>query len=545
MSSQDPNILKPVQEESFWSKAASFLFSIIIIPVYVICGIVGLVLFLIVTFTGIGPSIEYYYAGRDKNVFNREIILKNHKEMFLLEIPGNVNLASGSQPYKVMVRLTKPSNDSNTNSNPSYQNPSCSTTIYSRPPIIFPGGLASNLIAMSTHQDLLTKKHGFTVVNFDRMGVGLSDPNPTGKSPSAADVAHEMYYVMQHCGIDPNAKWIQIGGSMGTNVATALICLYPNKIHGFFNLDGLPHGFIKVSCRKFLESGPQVANVRYLLWTGIFRFVFNFLMYDAVIRNAVEDSSFTDTEMIASMLQPQQWINTSLEYATLMSCCDLEINCWGKQATTALDTDGIFLMASLAPTESVLVNEHLSHLKSAIAVNTTAATNTAAAAAAASEQRVVTSFRSSSELGTQYTSKDSAEFQQFWIHFQSLAVKSSEEIDIVHTNCNRPTDVPTHPVGTRIGGINEMTDKLYPLVHSFSRMIVRVMTARDYKGLESEYPQSARNHSMARSNIHALMALNGKSYIYPQLSHLNLWQQKKEIARVAVEMAIEMENIPI
>ena len=94
--------------------------------------------------------------------------------MFLLEIPAGVNKASGGRSYRVMVRMTKPADPSASNKD--------------LPPVIFPGGLASNLMTMSRHQDELTAKHGFTVINFDRLGVGLSDAYPRNASrpPSAA-----------------------------------------------------------------------------------------------------------------------------------------------------------------------------------------------------------------------------------------------------------------------------------------------------------------------------------------------------------------------
>ena len=146
------------------------------------------------------------------------------------------NKASGGKSYRVMIRLTKPADD------PSASNQDL-------PPVIFPGGLASNLMTMSRHQDELTSKHGFAVINFDRLGVGLSDAYPRGatRPPSAADVAREMDYVMTHIDcIDANEKWIQVGGSMGTNVATAFMVLVPNRLCGFLNLDGLPHAFLQI-----------------------------------------------------------------------------------------------------------------------------------------------------------------------------------------------------------------------------------------------------------------------------------------------------------
>jgi pimeloyl-ACP methyl ester carboxylesterase len=88
------------------------------------------------------------------------------------------------------------------------------------PPVVFPGGLAANLVAMARHQDLLTQKYGFTVVNFDRLGVGFSDPYDRSAkvSPSAYDVARELNYVINHCGVDPEESWIQVPLTFRTEI---------------------------------------------------------------------------------------------------------------------------------------------------------------------------------------------------------------------------------------------------------------------------------------------------------------------------------------
>ena len=414
-------------------------------------------------------------------------------------------------PYKVMVRLTRPSEDSKAESDVAPHE--------LLPPVIFPGGLASNLMTMSRHQDELTTRHGFTVINFDRLGVGLSDPYPrdASLSPSAADVAREMNYVMNNTGAttNPDAKWIQVGGSMGTNVATAFVALYPGRLCGFLNLDGLPHGFLQVQCKKFLKDGRAIMNVmRSIQWTGLPRLVFSAAVWP--ILPAV-GNAFTPKQIIGAMCREQFFTATGLEYTTLMSCCDLEAAAWGPQATTEYDTETMRIMASLAPDESAIVDE------------------------VAGISRSVTNERSESELGTEYIRRNDAEFLNFEAKLCALALESPETVNKLRTHCNWPNPNPRHPVGDYVGGVDAGT-VVHPLASEFKQMVVRVMCARSYRNLERDYTQTARNHAAARTSLHVLMSGDGKAYYYPQLSHLNLWQQCREVVDITSEIAQAVEH---
>ncbi|KAK1738235.1 alpha/beta hydrolase family protein [Skeletonema marinoi] len=473
-------------------------------------GIVFLVIFLLVTITGIGPLIEYCQSKRDeKEALNHDVILQAHPEMFLLDVPGDINKASGGMAYRVMVRLTKPTSDDDTNN------------ANNLPPVIFPGGLASNLMTMSRHQDELTKQHGFTVVNFDRLGVGLSDPYPTNfnrQPPSAADVAREMNFVMSHCEsvLQTKYKWICVGGSMGANVATAFMTLYPNRIGGFFNLDGLPHAFLQIQCKKFLKDGQMIMNMmRRLRWTGLPRLAFRLALQSTL---PVMGDAFTTRQLIGVMCRDQFFVATGLEYTTLMSCCDLECAAWGKQATTECNDESLRLLASLAPDESVIINEGKGIIP-----------------------RIVTTERSKSELGATYLTRADDEFMAFEETFRLLALNNPDDVDKTKTHCNWPTP-PKHPVGNFVGGVESDTSIIYPLAPQFKTLVVRILCARDYTGLERDYTQEARNHAAARCTLQTLMSDDGKVYYYPRLSHLNLWQQVTEVVAITFEMSTAIQE---
>jgi len=464
-----------------------------------ILGIASLVLLFVLTCTLICPLFEYYQSRRDKRALDRDAILRDHPEMFLLEIPPHINGASGGESYRVMVRLTKPAVDNKA----------------ILPPVIFPGGLASNLMTMSRHQDELSSRGGFTVVNFDRLGVGLSDPHPSHpipRPPSAADVAREMNYIMTHIdGIDPNQKWIQVGGSMGTNVATAFMALFPNRLCGYLNLDGLPHAFIQIQCKKFLKDGPFLMNIMgKMRWTGIPRLAFTMATQPIL---PVIGNAFTKRQLIGVMCREQFFTTTGLEYVTLMSCCDLECAAWGRQATTEVDDESLRILASLAPYESVIVNESRGILRN------------------------ITEERSKSELGTRYLERQDTEVVAFEERFRAmLALERLEDINKTRTHCNWPQPFPKHPVGEFVGGVDKDTT-IHPLAPQFESMVVRIMCARDYTGLERDYTQEGRNHAAARCSLQVLASGGrGRAYYYPHLSHVNLWQQVSEVVEMTREI---------
>ena len=188
----------------------------------------------------------------------------------------------------------------------------------------------------------------------------------------------------------------------------------------------------------------------------------------------------------------------------------------GKQATTEYDNETLRIMSSLAPDESVLVND------------------------VEGIPRCITNERSDSELGTEYLSKERPDIVEFMAKFRSQALKSPDEIDRLTTHCNWPEEPRRHPVGKYVGGVDEST-RIYPLAQEFQNMCVRVMCARSYVGLERDYTQEARNHAAARTSLHCLLSHDGcgKSYYYPHLTHLNLWQQSSEVTKLAHEIALE------
>jgi hypothetical protein len=302
---------------------------------------------------------------------------------------------------------------------------------------------------------------------------------------------------------------------MGTNVATAFTCLFPGRLCGFFNLDGLPHAFLQIQCKKFLKDGKSVMDVMKMIrWTGLPRLAFSLAIRPIL---PVIGDAFTKRQLIGVMCREQFFTATGLEYTTLMSCCDLECASWGQQATTELDGESLRIMASLAPDESVIVNE------------------------GKDIKREVTQMRSKSELGMSYLTRTDPEFIEFESKFRAMALTRPVDVDKNMTHCNWPQP-PSHPVGNCVGGVDNDT-AIYPLASQFKSMTVRIMCARDYTGLERDYTQEARNHAAARCTLQSLSSDNAKVYYYPELSHLNLWQQVDEVVNITKDIARAVQNL--
>jgi len=132
------------------------------------------------------------------------------------------------------------------------------------------------------------------------------------------------------------------------------------------------------------------------------------------------------------------------------------------------------------------------------------------------------------------------EFMAFEETFRLLALKNPDDVDKTKTHCNWPTP-PKHPVGNFVGGVESDTT-IYPLAPQFKTLVVRILCARNYTGIERDYTQEARNHAAARCTLQTLMSDDGKVYYYPRLSHLNLWQQVTEVVAITFEMSTAIQE---
>ena len=152
----------------------------ILLPVFFAVFVIFLIIWLLLTITGIGPGLHYLYKKRDDKLLDINEMIKNDSDIQLVSIPPNVH-SCAPNGYNVFAIYRKGKENVNKN----------------LPSICIPNGLGATAILISNMQEKLVEQ-GYNVLNFDRLGVGLSDANTSNKSPSAIDVVNEMYCVMKY-----------------------------------------------------------------------------------------------------------------------------------------------------------------------------------------------------------------------------------------------------------------------------------------------------------------------------------------------------------
>jgi len=113
------------------------------------------------------------------------------------------------------------------------------------------------------------------VVSFDRYGVGWSDDNDSGASPSVDECVRDAFFCMK-CAMPEQDKWLLLGPSMGSIVAQCMIAQQPDKIAGLLNMDGFAAAF-ESKRGKFLSARRFWRLMGMVEWTGILRLGMKFM----------------------------------------------------------------------------------------------------------------------------------------------------------------------------------------------------------------------------------------------------------------------------
>jgi len=154
------------------------------------------------------------------------------------------------------------------------------------------------------------------VVSFDRYGVGWSDDNDSGASPSVDECVRDAFFCMK-CAMPEQDKWLLLGPSMGSIVAQCMIAQQPDKIAGLLNMDGFPAAF-ESERENFMSGRKMWAMIPMISWTGIVRMMLSIAPLDAFA-----SQSFTASHIkaqVRDMLSAQLTLTDSLT-DTLLECC--------------------------------------------------------------------------------------------------------------------------------------------------------------------------------------------------------------------------------
>lgn len=465
------------------------LVALVLSPIILVCSLLFMVIWIVFTITGLGPLLQWHYTQKDKNLLNIEMLLGKHPDLRMVTVPAGINSATGGKPYRMCIRYTEPSVKDN-----------------GKPPIVVPNGLGATLaLGSRMHESLVDR--GYRVLSFDRLGVGFSDPNPTGNSPSGADLCREMDFAMRSVGLPPTIKWLCIGPSMGAIVAQAYLALFPDRFCGFLNLDGLPAPFIRAT-KAFKFFGQIYVMYTYVIWTGIFRpFI---ALAEGFIIKAFGNRTFSTELLLAQMNRTEFFGNIGVEMITMMSCCELATAAWGDVSPLKLDPKTLTGLASTRPARSVIVDE-----REGVA-------------------REVTEERSEAELGGDWCSAGVAEEARSQVvklaagkgsggNYGSTANEEMRLPSAAVADLDTPlSDLKTFAVGGRLGGVST-TDAVHPLAPQWRPVVCRVMHMRTYMGGNSQdsqlYKQEWRNWSAAEGMVMVYLSSDGERIVYPRLDH--------------------------
>lgn len=319
---------------SFLSTCAWTVVSIVLLPVYLVFFLLFLIIWLLLTITLIGPTLQYCYTQRDNDILDISKLSARLPDLRIITMPANVNSASAGRPYKLVASFLEPANPD-----------------LSLPPVVLPNGLGATMVVIRTWQEGLVAK-GFRVLSFDRLGVGFSDDNPSGRPPTAEDIIREMDHVMNAV-LPLDTKWIIAGGSMGSIVGECYISAFPNKVVGFLNMDGLPYPFIKFK-PSFLWAAWIYKVYTYIIWTGVFRPAIGSAV--APMEKHLTSQAFALPVFKAQLNQTRFFANIGLEMVSMMHLCEFATAAWGSQSLLDMDprlldvrTNTYYLLLLLIP----------------------------------------------------------------------------------------------------------------------------------------------------------------------------------------------------
>lgn len=292
---------------------------LIVGPIYLAFVLAFLCLWLAFTVSGIGPIAQYICRRRDAQKIATVIRPSPSAQVELVRVPlGNALFGSAREIPRLAVRWTRGSNPN-------------------LPPVALPNGLGATLITISSLHDKLVGL-GFSVLSYDRAGVGLSDEIPashkalTGRSHyNAEETVDDMHRVMMHCAeassLPSGTKWILIGPSMGSIVAQAYMARHPDTVCGFLNLDGFPFPFA-AKRRRFEMASYVYRAYAAIIWTGAIRPFLAGASYTKFFKQLVS-KAFPAPVVLAQMNDRKFFSSLALEMITMVDCADAVRHAWG------------------------------------------------------------------------------------------------------------------------------------------------------------------------------------------------------------------------
>lgn len=502
-------------------KVLKIALTIVLLPIFLVIFFVFVMIWMLLTITGIGPFLQYLCNISDRNTLDRNKIINDDssKSKRVVQIPAGLHSCTPNNPYQVFAIFMEPNEPS------------------PYPPICIPNGLGATAVLIAPMQEALVK-HGFRVLSYDRLGVGLSDENKAKRFPSAMDVVKEMDFVMES--VLPGEKWLLLGPSMGSIVAQCYIAHHSEKVLGMLNMDGLPYPFLKMRT-SFVWAAFIYRVYASIMWTGVLRpFIGASLKSSAWM---FASNSFPLSVAIAQINQTNFFGNVALEMLTMMDCCEMADAAWGSLSVLRLPAEHLESLVRAPPNVSI---EFVPAPK-----GSPSSSSSSSIAGGKNELRQVTLFRSPSEKGSEWATDYKVQQTVAFMRSQLSKELSSAIITTSVTGGSNTDDSTDSAVVNRSAVELQQpllqSDTEATIVHKsllgniWPRLVVRVMSGRNHDFgnavANSFYSQEMRDLAAAEHAQQVLLASDGYRTAYPRVTHNIMFSKTDDIVRNMHEIA--------
>lgn len=193
-------------------------------------------------------------------------------------------------------------------------------------PVFIANGLGATLATIGAIHDALVAA-GFTVLSYDRVGVGLSDANPHGRTPTVDECLADMLDVMNWApGFARTQRWLLVGPSMGSVVVQAFAVRHPDRVGGFLNMDGFPAPFGAGRADKFASASRMYSVMAFMSRIGVMRLM---LSCAGSFFARFQSGIFTTAIIRAQMTRPGFYTNTGREMNLMTALARASAEGWG------------------------------------------------------------------------------------------------------------------------------------------------------------------------------------------------------------------------
>eukprot|EP00808_Paulinella_micropora_P005176 g5014.t1 len=438
-------------------------------PFYLVFGVLFLAfilaflaLWLVLTLSCLGPLLQILFSSCDRAV--------------LRTLPPGVERLKTPQGYELAVRFTVPSS-SQAQHEEAKQGSSSKPLPLRSYPVVLANGLGATMGTIGRVHDELVAA-GFTVLSYDRLGVGFSSPNTLGRPPTVEECVRDMLWVLDQVA-PPSQRWHVMGLSMGGVVAQAFIAAHPERVAGYMGMDGFVHGFAADTIAPAFEdkAASQYRMITKLMWTGLLR-PFLALAGSTGFFNSFATPTFPSRVIKAQMNDTQFYGNIALEMKLMIALARSSSESWGELSLLRLTPAELSTMLSVQPACNGLFSKD----------------------------------KAGSGRGRQgATEGGDGKWESFPpAKVEKVAFMQQEEYRKAREDWRRRA--LSQECHSELGKL-------------WARLPVRTMTGRNYDAYAGFYTEEMIDFVSAESGLHALLAADGERYLFPTVSHTEMFRQ--------------------